>query len=138
MVGSISPGQIDTSSSKFCHRVSIKELPPMTPSDAIRALEQDFRDCKADEVKVSQNDILFLSIMEREIEKNDQGYYQMPLPFKCRPCLPDNRRTAMVRLKCLQRKLQKDTIYKEHYLKFMNTIFAEGHAEIANNEPRSR
>ena len=39
----------------------------------------------------------------------------MPLPFKKRPNLPDNKHLAIVRLSHLKRKLLKVEKYKEHY-----------------------
>lgn len=41
----------------------------------------------------------------------------MPLPFKERPYLPDNKQLAIVWLSHLKRKLLKDEKYKERYLK---------------------
>lgn len=58
--------------------------------------------------KVSQNDILFLKKLKEGIQRNYEGHYQMPLPFKSRPTLPNNKQCAMVRLNHLKRKLVKD------------------------------
>ena len=55
----------------------------------------------------------------------------MPLPFKVRALLPDNRSMAMTRLEHLKRKFLKDSEYKEDYIKFMNEVFRRGDAERA-------
>ena len=55
----------------------------------------------------------------------------MPLPFKKRPLLPDNRTTAVTRLEFLKRRFRKDTKYEEDYIKFMNEILSRGDAEEA-------
>ncbi|XP_053739916.1 uncharacterized protein LOC128769885 isoform X2 [Synchiropus splendidus] len=112
-----------------CHRVAVKELPPVTPLDVIKVLESDFKDTDKSENSFSQDDILFLNIMRENISKNDQGHYEMPLPFKERPHLPNNRQLAVVRLGHLKKKLLRDEMYKEHYVKFMSEVIDRGDAE---------
>lgn len=53
-------------------RVAVKELPPVTPADALHILESDFKDAKEDGKTVSQEDILFLDKVKNGIEKNSQ------------------------------------------------------------------
>ncbi len=48
----------------LCHRITVKELPPITPTDVIRILESDFKDGSDDSKIVSQDDITFLNILE--------------------------------------------------------------------------
>ena len=119
-----------------CYRVAVKEKPAVTPADAIRALEKDFSNATVADIKVSQDDITFLKVLEENIHTNEKGNYEMPLPFHERPHLPNNRATAKVRLNCLRRKLMNDQKYLKHYRQFMETIFQAGHAEIVNNEGR--
>ncbi len=57
------------------------------------------------------------------------GHYEMPLPFKTRPSLPDNKGSAMTRLLHLKRKLQRDESYKKHYVEFMEEVIGNGDAE---------
>jgi len=40
--------------------------------------------------------------MEEGIEKTGKGHYEMPLPFKERPLLPDNHSMALIHLKHLK------------------------------------
>lgn len=48
IVGSTPPHPDSPSSTNICHRVTVKELPLVTPSDAIKVLESDFTDARED------------------------------------------------------------------------------------------
>ena len=48
--------------------------------------------------------------------------YQISLPFKNRPLLPNTRLMATTRLEHLKRKLFKDRNYKEDYINFIIQI----------------
>ncbi|KAJ8262890.1 hypothetical protein COCON_G00153470 [Conger conger] len=125
-----SPARLDTpQTSGLCHRITVKELPPITPADALRILESDFKDTNEDSKKVSQDDILFLNKMKENIRKNSHGHYEMPLPFKERPMLPDNMLLATVRLNHMKRKLSKDQTLHKNYTDFMKEIIDRGDAE---------
>lgn len=113
----------------LCHRITVKELPPITPTDVIRILESDFKDGSDDSKIVSQDDITFLNILDEGIRKNIHGHYEMPLPFKTRPSLPDNKGSAMTRLLHLKRKLQRDERFKKLYVEFMEEVIGNGDAE---------
>ncbi|KAL7842113.1 hypothetical protein SRHO_G00238020 [Serrasalmus rhombeus] len=113
----------------LCHRISVKEVPLVTPADVIRVLESDFKDGRDDSKTVSQDDVMFLNKLGCGIQKNTEGHYEMPLPFKRRPSLPDNKNLAILRLNHLKRKLSKDQKYKEHYVKFMEDVISKGDAE---------
>ncbi|KAJ8366175.1 hypothetical protein SKAU_G00150060 [Synaphobranchus kaupii] len=97
----------------MCHRVAVRELPPVTPADAIKVLESDFKDASTDKT-VSQDDLLFLDKLKEGIKRNTHDHYEMPLPFKERPYLPDNKQLAMVRLGHLKRKLLKGDKSTKH------------------------
>ncbi len=92
----------------LCHRVSVKELPILTPTSVIRALESDFKDTSPRERSISQDDIQFTQLMNEKIHQNSEGHLEMPLPCKTRPQLPENKQLALVRLK---------------YVKFMEDVF---------------
>lgn len=129
IVGPSLPCPDSSSVTGICHRLSVKEIPPLTPADAIRVLESDFKDVNDDDKTLSQDDITFLNKLSDGIRKNCTGHYEMPLPFKERPKLPDNRQLALVRLNHLKRKLLKDQRYREHYVKFMEDVIERGEAE---------
>lgn len=106
----------------------------MTPADVIKVLESDFKDAGEDNKTVSQDDILFLTKLQQGIRKNDHRHYEMPLPFKERPHLLNNKQLAIVRLNHLKRKLLKDERYKEHYVRFMEEVIERGDAEEVHDE----
>ncbi|KAI3351066.1 hypothetical protein L3Q82_005633 [Scortum barcoo] len=108
-----------------------QELPPSTPADAIRILESDFKDGGVDTKTVSQDDITFLDKLKKGIRKNIHEHYEMPLPlpFKDRPSLPDNKSSVVIRLNHLKRKLQRDERYKRQYVESMEEVIERGEAE---------
>ena len=120
IVGGSTPCMDETESS-LCYRVNVKELPPVTPMDIISILESDFKDTKGDDKTVSQEDLIFLDKLKGSIRKNDTGHYEMPLPFKQRPHLPDNKKLAEIRLSHLRRKFIKDEKYKRDYTTYMKS-----------------
>ena len=127
---SIVGGSDVKSGRSFCHRVAVKELPVVTMNNIVRILESDFKENK-DDKKTSQEDLQFLKIMEEGIGRTENGHYEMPLPFKERPLLPDNRSMAITRLDHLKRRFVKDSKYKEDYVNFMNEVLSRGDAEEA-------
>ncbi|KAL7863273.1 hypothetical protein SRHO_G00122570 [Serrasalmus rhombeus] len=129
VVGRSSPAMDSPPLTSLCHRISVKEVPLVTPADVIRVLESDFKDGRDDRKTVSQDDVMFLNKLGCGIQKNTEGHYEMPLPFKRRPSLPDNKNLAILRLNHLKRKLSKDQKYKEHYVKFMEDVISKGDAE---------
>ena len=78
---------------------------------------------------ISQDDIKFLDIMEKESTHLENGQIQMPLPFKERPILENNREQAERRLIGLQKRFNKDCTFKTEYLNFMEDLINKGHAE---------
>jgi hypothetical protein len=80
---------------------------------------------------VSQDDLMFIEIMDKGTIEKDNGSLEMPLPFKTRPVLPNNRIQAEKRLDGLKRKFAVDNSFKMNYEAFMNDLISRGHAEIA-------
>ena len=119
--------------SSFCNRISVKELPICTPKDMVKVLESDFKDINS-ERKFSQDDLQFLKIQEQNIHQREDKHYEMPLPFKSRPTLPDNRRLANIRLDHLKRKLQSNDKYFTQYKTFMEETISRGDAELVQAE----
>lgn len=112
-----------------CHRISVKEIPVCFPAKVLRILESDFVNDSADDLKVSQNDMQFIKIMEENIVQRPDKHLEMPLPFKERPVVPDNKSYALKRLEHLKRKLTQNVEYLEHYKAFMSEIFDRGDVE---------
>lgn len=96
--------------SSMCHRVIVK-------------------DTKGEDKAVSQEDLMFLSTLKDGIKKNAQGHYEMPLPFRKRLSLPDNKKLAEIRLSHLRRKFSGDEKYKRDYTTYMKEIIERGDVE---------
>lgn len=128
----------DSQLTSHCHRVTVKELPTVTPLDALRILETDFKDSQGNDKTVSQEDLIFLVKiflkLKKNIKKNENGHHEMPHPFKERPCLPDNKQLAVVRLNHLKRKFVANERYKTDYVKYMKDIIERGDVKEVRTE----
>jgi len=119
--------------SGYCHRVSLKEVPPLTPHDLLSVLESDFKDTAAGDVNISQDDLQFLQILDHSIMMNAKGHLEMPLPFKSRPSIMlDNRKLATKRLLQLKGRFDRNSMYAEQYIQCVEQMLTEGHAEPAH------
>ncbi|XP_072173968.1 uncharacterized protein [Diadema setosum] len=111
---------------KYVYKTQLKDV---TTADFLQMMEKDFHEIEGTDV-MSQDDKKFLQIVRDGINQRDDGYYEMPLPFKNgEPTLPNNRQAAISRLKGLKSQFQKRPQYKEHYMTFMNEILQRGDAE---------
>ncbi|KAL0152466.1 hypothetical protein M9458_052189, partial [Cirrhinus mrigala] len=82
IVGCSTPSINESTGFSLCHRIATKEIPALTPVDAVRILESDFKDVTADDKisqEVSQEDIMFLDKLKVGIKKNAQGQYEMTI-----------------------------------------------------------
>ena len=104
-------------------------------SSTMRIGLPDFSDSTPDDKRTSQDDLLFLQKLEGGIRQDEEGHYEMPLPFKSRPQLPDNKRLAIIRLGHLKGKMDRDERYHQHYSKFMSVVIENGEAEKVVSEP---
>jgi len=99
-----------TSEVHYVCRTQAKEI--VSPADIIKLLESDFFEMSLEDSHNSQEDLRFLSTMERGIRLKDNGHYEMLLPFKNeRPNLPDNMVCAIHHLRCLEWKLKRNKQY---------------------------
>ena len=110
----------------YTHRVSTKEK-RITSQSVLQCLEEEFRDLE-DLRPTSQNDLLFMQIMESNIKLVD-GQYSMPLPFRKRPSLPDNRSCVLTRFKKLLSRFKRDPTYATKYRAFIDEFIQNGEAE---------
>ena len=130
IVGCISARFDQGHSNGVSHRILVKEVPAVTPSDIIKILESDFADTKNEDKCVSQNDLQFIRILEEGIHQREDNHYEMPLPFrKAHPELPNNKKLALLRLGHLKKKLSNNPQYYSDYTSFMNEILRRGEAE---------
>ncbi|XP_057677992.1 uncharacterized protein LOC130907200 [Corythoichthys intestinalis] len=113
---------------QFVCRTQVKEV--ITPADILKVFESDFTEKFSEEICTSQEDITFLKKLNDGIKQKRNGHYEMPLPFKeDRPSLPNNKVCAEHRLRCLEKRLNKNDQYRSDYVAFMDDIIARGDAE---------
>ena len=109
----------------YVYKTQVKEA---TTTDLVHLMERDFRD--DDSSKMSQEDFRFLRIVKEEIHQREDGYYEMPLPFKAQePKLPNNRQAALHRVLALAKQFSRRPQYLEHYTTFMKEVMEQGYAE---------
>ena len=81
------------------------------------------------EVSMLWDDRRFLDIMKRSVHKNQQGNWEMPLPFCSENvCLPNNRSLALRRLDSLVRSFKRRPKLKGDYCEFLRKIIDRRHA----------
>lgn len=78
----------------------------------------------------SVEDRKFISIMDTQMLKDDDGNWEEPLPFR-NPIseLPDNREDTRKLFRSTQRTLDRQTEMKRHYFEFMQKLLKNSHAE---------
>ena len=104
-----------TSQAHFVFRTSCREI--------INILQSCFIE-KRTEMK-------FMKIMNNEIRRDEQGFYEMLLPFKTEnPILPNNMNIAEKRLDQLKRRLGKSKVLYDDYKAFIEMMFEKHYAEI--------
>ena len=71
----------------FVYKTSCKEILDVLESDfSERKYEMKFQNDK-----LSQNDLKLLDMIEKTIHRDENGFYEMPLPFIDKPNLPNNK-----------------------------------------------
>ncbi len=112
----------------FVRRNKVKEM--ITPAEILKVFESDFVERNNEEASASQEDLRFLAKLNEGIKQQQDGHYEMPLPFKGeRPNLPNNKACAEHRLKSLEKRLKRDEQYFKDYQAFIKDIIARGDAE---------
>ncbi|XP_062610035.1 uncharacterized protein LOC134271839 [Saccostrea cucullata] len=85
-----------------------------------------------DKLGLSVEDRKFLSIMDQEFQRDQNGKWIAPLPFRSpRPVLPNNRPQAWRRAQILDASLQRDEVKRTHFIEFMKKVLDSGAAEVA-------
>ncbi|XP_062585397.1 uncharacterized protein LOC134247072 [Saccostrea cucullata] len=91
-----------------------------------------------DEVGLSVEDRVFLKLMDTSFEKDEEGFWTAPLPFRQLPdYLPNNKPQAYRRAQILHCSLQKDPVKKEQFVTFMRKVLDSGAAEEAPSSSES-
>ena len=89
--------------------------------------KQEFEDLCSTKL-VSQDDIRAQELVKSSITYTE-GHHTIGLPWRCSlEMLPNNRKLAMVRLKCLRNKLLKDPTLLSKYQEVMNNYIRSGYA----------
>ena len=111
----------------FKCKAKIKE--EMVAPEILKLLEADFQERRNKEKTMSQEDKQFMKTVENGIHKNEEGYYEIPLPFKRKiPALPNRKAMAEKWLTHLKRGLIHGQKLYQDYEAFMEQIFQNGDA----------
>ncbi|KAI4900717.1 hypothetical protein NFI96_009187 [Prochilodus magdalenae] len=113
---------------------SFPSVSALSPSNSVDRLSRSVfqRTQHDDKLGMSIEDELFLDLMDREVYMDEANCWVAPLPFRPnRPRLPNNIRHAKNRLMSLCRMLEKKQGMKEHFFKFMQSMFDSDQAEPA-------
>jgi hypothetical protein len=90
-----------------------------------------------EEAMISQEDIKFLNVLETETLQDTDNHYTLPLPFRDRPLLPNNRKGVMKRFTLLEKKFKSNPRFSRDYHAFMDDIIKNGDAEKVQNDERT-
>ena len=132
VVGRTSSSECDYSSTRAAFRTHVKDV---TNEDLIRALEGDLKDASDETTAYSQGDLKFLKTLNDKTCFDDEGFIQMPLPFKKdQPDLPCNRFVAEKRWDYLQAKFRRMPTFLEEYQAQMKVIMENNEIELVNDE----
>ena len=85
-----------------------------------------------DKIGLSMEDRKFLTLMNEEFTRDEDGKWTAPLPFRPRRLiLPNNRSQAWRRAQILNTSLRKDKVKMTLFVNFMSKVFNSGAAEVA-------
>ncbi len=114
----------------YANHISVSDLANML----VKQYNHDFPEKEyKGKSELSQEDKRFMSLMENAQIKD--GHYQLPLPFKnFNVEMPDNYQLALQRMSCLLRRFERDPMFKDEYVSFLENVIAKGHAEIVPQE----
>ncbi|VDI23124.1 Hypothetical predicted protein [Mytilus galloprovincialis] len=90
------------------------------------------RTVQDDKPGLSIKDRQFLTLMQTYLQKDKDGNWCSPLPFRTpRRRLPNNRAMVLHRAKSLEKSFYSDPLKQEHIFTFMQKLFECKHAEVA-------
>ena len=75
-----------------------------------KILESDFIKSKSDDMVMSQEDMVFMIMVEQSIQQNESGYYEMKLPFRDAAAInmPNYRIVVEKRLEYMKQRMVKN------------------------------
>ena len=100
---------------------------PTMPTDTFRPYCDSFAKTKNnDKIALSIENAEFLSLLDKELEKDCEGSWKAPLPFKKqRPQFPNNRPQALKRAKTPADNLRRNSVKRRHFTELIEGIFTE-------------
>lgn len=134
------PGDISTSISEKVYISLLTRIKESKLTQSVtRSLELDFpeHECKG---ALSIDDVSFLKQMEEGIRQQDNGHYEMPLPFrgKVESKLPNKISKAQKRLRQLKARFEKNPSFFKDYQTFMHDMIDNGYAEKVPSDDLSK
>ena len=114
---------------RFITNTKVKEVMDIPSTEITRILESDFTDGSKGDKHTSQEVMLFPEKIGNGIHQQEDRQYSMPLPFRIRPSLPNNRNAARRRFSHLRRRFKSDEKYFRDYKTFMDELTEHGDAK---------
>jgi hypothetical protein len=99
------------------------------------------RDKHDNSIGLSIEDKKFLDMMSRDMKRNEAGNWTAPLPFKDKykeMNFRSNRESVLRRTRSMVEGLKYNLEKQEHFLRFMEELFKNGHAERAPASERKK
>ncbi|XP_071491739.1 uncharacterized protein [Diadema antillarum] len=121
-----------TSDEGVCNRMTVTEKHPrftfsskvkevFSAEKVLQVLEQDFKETDSKGEPYSVEETKFMEILEKGVQRCEDGHYEMPLPLKAQePNLPVNKPLAIKRWNQLSARLRKNQQFCDDYRRFMN------------------
>ncbi|XP_071481015.1 uncharacterized protein [Diadema antillarum] len=121
-----------TSDEGVCNRMTVTEKHPrftfsskvkevFSAEKVLQVLEQDFKETDSKGEPCSVEETKFMEILEKGVQRCEDGHYEMPLPLKAQePNLPVNKPLAIKRWNQLSARLRKNQQFCDDYRRFMN------------------
>lgn len=106
----------------LCHQIFIKELPPATPSTAIRTLEADFADTWSGKKLFLRKTSCFWVFHGQTLRKMNTAILKCLFHLQFNQNLLDNRNLATIWQKRLKKKMDSDPKFKKDYTEFIEGI----------------
>ena len=107
---------------RFSIKSTTKEV--INPAQVRQMMESDFSENANNDQPLSLDDK-----MEGGIRQQEDGHYEMPLPFREEPKMPNNKTVAINRLTKLKTRLDNDEQYRKDYVAFTNDLIERKYAE---------
>ncbi|XP_071476202.1 uncharacterized protein [Diadema antillarum] len=117
---------------RFTFSSKVKEV--FSAEKVLQVLEQDFKETDSKGEPYSVEETKFMEILEKGVQRCEDGHYEMPLPLKAQePNLPVNKPLAIKRWNQLSARLRKNQQFCDDYRAFMDDVI-QNYAERVPTE----